>query len=251
MLVAIPVAWILKKTLLKGETPPFVMELPSYKRPQLGTVLRKVGYQGGHFLKRAGTIIFAITVIVWALAYFPHSQAITDDFAAQRQALEASGITGDALDEALSEIDGQEKGEHLANSYFARMGHGIEPVVRPLGWDWRIGLSALASFPAREVIVATLGTIFYLGDEVDEESESLFDAMRNATHADGSPLFTVPVALSIMVFFALCCQCGATLAVIRRETASWRWPLFTFGYMTGLAYVAALVVYQGATAMGF
>jgi len=248
--VAVPIAWILKRTLLKGETPPFLLELPSYKWPQPRVVAGKVYRQGKEFLRRAGTIIFAITVIVWALAYFPHSASIEQQFEAERTALTTLLPEGAELEDAIADIDNREAAEHLNNSFFARGGHLIEPLVKPLGWDWRIGVSALASFPAREVVVATLGTIFALGSDVDEESESLKATMNAATWPDGSPLFTVPVALSIMVFFALCCQCGATLAVIRRETQSWRWPAFTFAYMTVLAYVAALIVYQGAVALG-
>ena len=124
------------------------------------------------------------------------------------------------------------------------MGHAIEPVVRPLGWDWKIGVGVIASFPAREVIIATLGTIYSLGGDVGEEDASLTEQLRAAKHADGTPVFNVAVACSIMVFFALCAQCAATLMVIRRETNSWRWPMFTFGYMTALAYIGALITYQ-------
>ncbi|GMV99783.1 MAG: ferrous iron transport protein B [Candidatus Hydrogenedentota bacterium] len=248
--IAIPVAWLLKKTLLKGDPPPFVLELPSYKTPQVGTVARKVWRQGMEFLKRAGTLIFAITIIVWALAYFPRSESISESFDAQREAATAAAMNETDLAEQLANLDNEEASAHVENSYFARMGHAIEPVVRPLGWDWRIGMATIASFPAREIIVATLGTIFKLGSDVSEEDEVLRNALREATRADGSPLFTLPVALSVMVFFALCCQCGATLVVIRRETQSWRWPAFTFAYMTALAYVAALVVYQAGTAAG-
>ena len=129
------------------------------------------------------------------------------------------------------------------------MGKFIEPAVEPLGWDWRIGMAALASFPAREVMVGTLGIIFSEGEgESDDEEyrDQLGKTLENTTW-DGQPerkVFTVPVALSVLVFFALCCQCASTLAVIRRETNSWRWPAFTFAYMTVLAYVGALVVYQ-------
>lgn len=116
--------------------------------------------------------------------------------------------------------------------------------MRPLGWDWKIGVGAIASFPAREVIIATLGTIYSLGADVDEEDEGLVEAMQRATWPDGRPVFTVPVALSIMVFFALCAQCVSTLLVIKRETNSWSWPVLSFVYMTGLAYLGALLVYQ-------
>ena len=113
-----------------------------------------------------------------------------------------------------------------------------------LGWDWKIGMAAIAAFPAREVVIGTLGTIYNLGRGVDEETPALRDALFAATWPDGTPVFNLAVALSLMVFFALCCQCGATLAVIKRETNSWRWPLFTFTYMTVLAYVGALATYQ-------
>jgi ferrous iron transport protein B len=139
------------------------------------------------------------------------------------------------------------------------MGHGLEPVVRPLGWDWRIGMAVIASFPAREVVVGTLGIIYNQGkidaddirDAANAGETKLGKALRAATwesqNGNQQPerrIFTVPVALSLMVFFALCCQCVSTLVVIRRETNSWRWPLFTFAYMTLLAYAAAFVVYQ-------
>jgi ferrous iron transport protein B len=136
-------------------------------------------------------------------------------------------------------------GAFQRQSYLGRAGRFIEPAVRPLGWDWRIGTAAIASFPAREVVVATLGIIYNLGGEVDEESEDLQHALQSATwEGSDRPVFNIPVALSIMVFFALCAQCVSTLVIIKRETNSWGWPVFTFAYMTGLAYIAALVTYQ-------
>ncbi len=133
----------------------------------------------------------------------------------------------------------------LENSLLGRVGHAIEPAVAPLGWDWKIGVGAVASFPAREVIIATLGTIYSLGGDADEEG--LAGAIQASKHPDGSPVYTIPVALSIMVFFALCAQCVSTLLVIRRETNSWFWPILSFTYMTVLAYVGALVTYQVGT----
>jgi len=249
LIVAIPMAWLLKRTLLRGDTPPFLLELPSYKWPQAQTVGRRVYGQGSEFLRRAGTVIFAITIVVWALAYFPHSDALSATYDAKRAAVERSIADGPRQEAALGQIASEEAGAHLRNSFFGRVGHGIEPVVRPLGWDWRIGMSVIASFPAREVIVATLGTVFNLGSDVDAESDSLKTALKTAERPNGGPLFTVPVALSVMVFFALCCQCGATLAMIRRETRTWRWPLFTFAYMSVLAYAVAFVVFQASSAL--
>ncbi|MBX7255112.1 MAG: ferrous iron transport protein B [Candidatus Hydrogenedentes bacterium] len=249
--IAIPVAWIVKKTLLKGDTPPFLLELPSYKLPQWGTVGRKVYTQGREFLWRAGTIILSISIIVWALSYFPHSQSITQEFDQKRAALEHAVMSDTEREEAVKAIDNEESGAHIHNSYLAAMGHAIEPAVAPLGWDWRIGMAAISSFPAREVVIATMGTIFYIGGEVDENSDNLRTVLQTVERPDGTKLFNIPVALSIMVFFALCCQCGATLAIIRRETRSLRWPLFTFAYMTTLAYVGAMVTYHATTWMGW
>ncbi|MFZ1683831.1 MAG: nucleoside recognition domain-containing protein, partial [Candidatus Zixiibacteriota bacterium] len=142
----------------------------------------------------------------------------------------------------------------LRNSYLGQMGRAVEPVFRPLGWDWKITVATLASFPAREVIIATMGTIYNLGADVGEESGSLIDKMRQAKWEDGpkmgQPVFHPAVALSIMVFFALCCQCGATVVTIRQETGSWKYAAGVFTYMTVLAYVGAFVVYQVAIRLG-
>lgn len=249
IIVAIGVAWLLKKTLLRGETPPFVLELPSYKVPSLRTVAFRMAERGWAFLARAGTVIFAVTIVIWALAYYPRSSArVSAEMAAQR-----ATIAHDSA--ALAEFDAPENIAHLEASlhqrysFLGRAGQWIEPVVRPLGWDWRIGCAVIASFPAREVVMGVLGVIYHLGPEVDVGSEGdqnrLQEKLRAARWDDsGEPVYHLPVALSIMVFFALCAQCAATLAVIRRETNSWRWPVFTFVYMTTLAYLGALLTYQ-------
>jgi ferrous iron transport protein B len=252
VVVAIGVAWVLKRSILRGETPPFVLELPSYKMPSLRNVVYRMAERGWSFVARAGTVIFAVTIVVWALAYYPRSDAkVADEIAAQRAELVAAPATADEL----AAFDDPEHLERLAaslhqqNSFLGRAGQWIEPAVRPLGWDWRIGCAAIASFPAREVVMGVLGVIYQLGPDVDVGSTSdqsrLGSQLRAARWDDtGQPVYNLPVALSIMVFFALCAQCAATLAVIRRETNSWRWPAFTFVYMTVLAYVGALVTYQ-------
>lgn len=248
--VAVPVTWILKKTIFKGEKPPFILEMPSYKVPQASAVATKVYREGKEFVARAGTLIFAVTILVWALAYFPRSAEITDQFEAQRAAVEASGLAGEALEAELTHINDLESGAYLQDSFLGRAGHWVEPVFRPLGWDWRIATATIASFPAREIIVATLGTLFNLGADEDAESEGLLATLRGATWPDGRPLFNLAVALSIMVFFALCAQCAATLVTIKRETGQWRWPVLTFVYMTTLAYIGAFITFQVATLVG-
>jgi ferrous iron transport protein B len=275
LVVAPLVALTLKRTLLRGETPIFVMEMPVYKRPSLRTILRRMLDAGWSFVRRAGTLILASMVLVWALMYFPRTDAAGRrfdlDLAAKEAQIEAAETKikqipeekeearkaaedeRDQLQQEANEINGQWKRQ----SWLGRAGQALEPAVKPLGWDWRIGMAVLASFPAREVVVGTLGIIYNEGkidpDEIrkahDAGETTLGRALQNA-HWESDPnkrVFTVPAALSLMVFFALCCQCASTLAVIRRETKSWLWPLFTFVYMTSLAYIGALLVYQVGT----
>jgi ferrous iron transport protein B len=268
MVTAVLAAWILKRTILRGQTPAFIMELPNYKAPSLGTVFRRMFENGWSFISGAGTLILAVAVLVWATAYFPHSPEIetavqatyADQIAEleqqEQQLREQPGLADSARAEALDQVQ-QQRAElraelsdevaaaYMEQSFLARGGHLIEPLVRPLGWDWRIGCAVIASFPAREVVVGTLGVIYHLGEGQDETSESLRDTLRSATwRGTDRRVFNVPVALSLMVFYALCAQCAATLAVIRRETQTWRWPVFTFVYMTSLAYVGALLTYR-------
>jgi ferrous iron transport protein B len=209
---------IFKRTILRDQTPPFVMELPSYKWPSLRTVLFRMAERGWVFLRCAGTLILAVSILVWAALYYPHNPQATHQ-------------------------------EQQRNSLLGRAGRVIEPAVRPLGWDWRIGCAVIASLPAREIVVATLGVMYHLDDETGGRSRPgsiPWDEKLCHVTWDGTqrPVFNIPVALSIMVFFALCAQCAATLAVIRRETNSWRWPAFTFAYMTTLAYFGAMATYQ-------
>ena len=249
-LVAVPCAWLLKKTFFRGETPPFVMELPSYKIPSPRVVLHRAYDRGKAFVTRAGTLIFATSIVVWAAGYFPGDHSERDAVIRQIEAAQPVKEGDKAQESELKELTARRNqlgSQLIEKSFLGRIGHAIEPAVRPLGWDWRIGVGAIASFPAREVIIATLGTIYSLGDEVDKtHNEGLISSLQNATDAEGKKVYNLPVALSIMVFFALCAQCAGTLMTIKRETNRWIWPAFTFFYMTALAYVGALVTYQVA-----
>lgn len=299
VVVAIPVAWLMRKFMLRTEPSSFVLEMPSYKIPSLQSVAIYIYDRVLAFLARAGTIIFAATIVIWALSYFPRNQAVIDEYESEKsqtqaafvqqvtplledldfslepgseqpaavveaiaanqqlqQAAEDDPLAQQIIDqtadhqEQINSINAEMNGALVRSSALGIMGRAIEPVVEPLGWDWRIGMATLASFPAREVIIATLGTIFNLGDSADAESVDLRQAMRDATRENGQPLFSIAVALSIMVFFALCSQCVSTLAVIKRETNSWRWPIVSFTYMTLLAYFGAMVTYQLASRLG-
>lgn len=250
IVVAIGVSWVLRKTMFRGETPPFVMELPEYKIPSLRLVLSRMLERGWAFLRRAGTVIVSVSILIWAAAYFPrHSGTVAQveaDYARRIAAVDRSDRESAAQSEALiQERERSIAAAQMQQSYLGRAGRMIEPAVRPLGWDWKIASAVLASFPAREVVVAALGVIYQLGDDPEAEAESLRQRLHDAKW-DGTdrPVFSIPVALSLLVFFALCAQCVSTLVVIRRETNSWRWPIFSFVYMTTLAYLGALLVYQ-------
>ncbi len=242
VIVAVPIAWLLKKTVFAGPPPGFMLELPTYKLPRPRALWQRTYLAGKEFVLRAGTIILVVNLAVWALGYFPRGTATR---AAVEQQAAAEGWDEAAFESELA-------GAYLRDSYLGRMGRAIEPVVEPIGWDWRVGMAVIASFPAREVVVATLGTIYSLGAEEGEESESLRSAIKGAKWDNsGTPVFTLPVALSMMVFFALCAQCSATLVVIGRETHSWIWPVLSFVGMTTIAYFAAWGVSAAGQALGW
>ncbi|NNE99586.1 MAG: ferrous iron transport protein B [Pyrinomonadaceae bacterium] len=233
ILVAVIAAFILKKTILKSPPPPFVMELPPYRLPNLRTVIQNMFTRAWLFIKRAGTVILAISIILWALTYFPRGEAVGSEQLAVSGKSEQTHATA------------------IENSYAGMLGRTIEPVIKPLGFDWKIGVAIIASFAAREVLVSTLSIIYNVGEDADEKDPTLIKAIQNAKKADGSPVWTPLTALSLMVFFVLAMQCMSTLAVVRRETNSWSWVIFMFGYMTVLAYVASLITYQGGKLLGF
>ena len=234
-------ALLLKKTALRGPSPTFILALPEFHLPNVRTVLMKLLDRARIFLRRAGTVIFTVAVIVWALAYFPRSDLIeTERLNAQTQA--AAAYAGDALEQAAAQIDNEAAAAHLSQSWLGRAGQVVEPLFVPLGWDWRISAAVIAGFPAREVVVAVLGTIYAVGAAADEAS--LADRLTAATWPDGRLVFTLPMVLGLLVFYAWCLQCAATLAVIKRETNGWGWPLFAWSYMTGLGYFGALLIFQ-------
>jgi len=234
-------ALLLRSSVLRGENPTFILALPEFRLPNVRTVAMKLLDRVRVFLRRAGTVIFAVAVVVWVLAYFPRSSAVEEARVAGT-AVASVGLTGAALETRLAEIDNQAAADHLAQSFLGRAGQLVEPVFRPLGWDWRISAAVIAGFPAREVVVAVLGTIYAVGGEADDET--LAGQLTAARRADGSPVFTLPMVLGLLLFYAWCLQCAATLAVIRRETNSWRWPIFAWSYMTALGYGGAFLVYQ-------
>jgi ferrous iron transport protein B len=240
ILVAIAVAWVLKRTILKAPTPPLVLEMPPYRVPNVLTILQMMLSRAFLFMKRAGTVILAISIILWALATFPRMAKPVE--AARDSAAQVASAPGEEVDL---------HGEQLRQSFAGRAGRFIEPVIRPLGFDWKMGVALISSFAARETLVSTLSIIYNVGEGEEAESDSLVGAVREAKKENGSPAWTPLVALSMMVFFVLAMQCMSTVAIVRRETNSWRWPLFMVAYMTVLAYIASFITYQGGRLLGF
>lgn len=251
ILAAVVTAYGCKLFLGKGAVTPFILELPTYKLPQLGEVARQVWSNTAKFLTKAGTIIFCLSIVLWAMAYFPRlpDEKILD--VANRENAVPLVIPADATPEQEAEIrdarasaiDSAVAGAQLEYSISGRIGHAIEPVIAPLGYDWKIGVGLIAAFAAREVFVSNLAVVYSVGD-VEEDATPLEDAIRADTYDDGRPVWTPMVAVSLLVWFVLAMQCISTTAVVRRETGGWRWPLFQLAYMNVVAYVAALIVFQ-------
>ena len=237
---AVTTALLLKRTVLKGPAPPFLMELPPYRWPRWRSVAVQLGERARAFVVRAGTVIFAVSLGVWALAYFPRPASVAAAFDAARSEARAE-LDGAGLQQRLDELGDLEAAAYLEQSFLGRSGRLLEPVFRPLGWDWRISAAVVASLPAREVVIAVLGTIYAVGDDAGATDRGLVDRLRAARWPDGRRVLDLPVALGIMVFFAFCLQCVSTMAVMRRETNSWRWPAAAWLGMTSLAWLAAFV----------
>jgi ferrous iron transport protein B len=237
-------AGVLGRTAVKGRRIPLILELPPYRRPSLTGTLSMMWRRAAMFLKEAGSGILVFTILLWALLSFPRQAPVdqppTPTVAVHRQ--ETSGPAQQPLP--------AQPPSAIEQSYGGRLGKAIEPVLRPLGFDWKIGVGLIGAFAAREVFVSTLGLVYGIGD-ADENTTPLRDKIRQERLADGSPAYSPLMGLSLMVFFALSCQCVSTLMVVHRETRTIRWPLFMFGYMTSLAYVASLLVYQGGRLLGF
>jgi ferrous iron transport protein B len=249
VIAALAAAAVLRRTVLRGPRPTLVLELPPYRWPVVSVLLRSTGRQVRSFMVDAGTTILALTIVMWAALSYPRSAATSADFAQQRAAVTQAQAEGPEREAALQALDAREQGAQVRYSLAGRLGRLMEPVLEPLGLDWRVGVGILGAFTAREVFVSTLGIVFDIG-AADESNQPLRDTLRTATRADGSRLFTPLSGLALMVFFVLACQCMSTLAVVRRESGSWKWPAFIFAYQTALAYVCALIVYQGGRWFG-
>jgi ferrous iron transport protein B len=214
-------AWLFKRTLLKGAPPLMIMELPPYRMPGVRDVGLQMLERGGIFLRRAGTVILGISIVLWFLSAYPKLP------------------------------EGATPTQQLAHSFAGQAGHVLEPVIRPLGFDWQIGIGLISSFAAREVFVSTMSVVFNAQSADQDDTAPLRTQMLAAHWPDGRPLFTPLVCFTLMIFYVFAMQCMSTIAIVRRETNSWKWPLFQTAYMTGTAWILSLIVYQAGRALGF
>jgi ferrous iron transport protein B len=256
IVVALLMAWLFKKTLLKGATPMLIMELPPYKQPVPKVVLRHMWDRSKLFLKRAGTVILGINIVLWFLATYPRHAEITREFDEKRAIVQREAGNPPKLDDTqqatVDELNKTESGEHLRRSFAGLMGRAIEPLIKPLGFDWKIGIGIVGSFAAREVFVSTMSTVYNVGEVEDSDAgtASLATMLQSQERPDGSKLYTPLLGVTLMVFYVFALQCVSTVAVVRRETNSWKWPLFQWLYMTALAWLLAFVTWHGGRLLG-
>ncbi len=243
IVLAVVCAKLLKTTILRGETPPFVMELPPYRMPTLKSVGLHMWNRGGAYLKKAGTIILGISILLWAMQQWPGlPEDKAEAFAQQRATIEAKADLGaEARAEQLAEIDHAEAEAALEASLMGRVGHGLEPVLRPAGFDWKVSTAMVGAFAAKEVFVAQMGIVYSLGEEEDEESVPLRDKLQ----ASYTPL----QGFCIMLFCLISAPCMATIAITKRESNSWKWAMFQLGGLTVLAWIVTVAVYQVGSLM--
>ena len=222
MVGAVFTAFLVNRIGFRGPRSRFLLEMPPYRMPQMRSVAVKLLARVRIFMKRAGTIIFAVALVIWSLASFPR-------------------VGGDEGRQATAPA--------IADSYLGRMSQAVAPAFEPLGWDWKVTAAVIASFPAREVVIAVLGTLYAVEDADEGGEQRLVDRIKAAERTDGGPVFTLPMVLGLMVFYALCLQCISTLAVIKRETNSWRWPVTAWLYMTTLGYLGAFACFRFGSAL--
>jgi ferrous iron transport protein B len=237
LISAVIVAFVLKHVIKGSERGYFIMELPVYRTPRWNNVAFSMYERAKTFVFQAGKVIIAISVILWVLASYGPGDRFEKIDQKYKQAQYTRTFKPGELERAI-------KSEKLENSYAGVLGHAIEPVIRPLGFDWKIGIALITSFAAREVFVGIMAAIYSVEGNA-EKMESVQQKMKTAKNPEtGQPVFTLAVAFSLMMFYAFAMQCASTVAVVYRETKNWKWPAFQFAYMTVLAYAASFIVYH-------
>lgn len=248
ILIAILTALVLRKKVFKKEDTPFVMELPPYRMPTTKSVFIHMWDRSRQYLQKMGGPILIASIIIWFLGYFPHNEERETQFDRQITQIETqqeqNEITADEMDVLISDVEHLRNTEHQENSYIGRIGRTIEPVMRPLGFDWKISIGLLSGMAAKEILISTMG-VLYTGDS--EDQQSLQERLKAEKYVDGSPVFTTPVIIGFLLFVLIYFPCVATIVAIKEESHSWKWAVFSVLYSTGLAWFVAFLVYQIST----
>jgi ferrous iron transport protein B len=256
ILLAVLIARLFKRFIFKHDEVPFVMELPPYRIPTLKNTIRHMWHKGAEYLKKMGGIILVASIIIWFLSYFPQHVDYSEDFDAQIEQLNSqySSLINNSSEELAQlyqnelafktdSIELVKKGEHQSNTYIGRLGKSIEPVIKPLGFDWKMGVSLITGIAAKEIVVSTMAVIYHSDDDT-EESSKLISQIQNEKYTDGSPVFNKISAFGFMLFILIYFPCVAVIAAIRKESGEWKWALFTIVYTTSLAWIVAFSVNQ-------
>lgn len=251
ILAAIGVSVFFKKTLFRNTQYPFVMELPPYRVPTLRTTVRHMWHKASEYLKKMGGVILVAAIIIWALGYFPRNVDYSQNYDAKIRKIEKQYADNTLLkikDSLVTNVKLQKEAERQSKSYIGKIGRFIEPVIRPLGFDWKTGVSILSGIAAKEVIVSTLGVLYQASTNEMQGNESLKQKLKNATYTSGNragqKVFNPVSALSLMLFILLYFPCIAVIITIKKETGSWKWSLFTALYTTTIAWVVSFIIYQ-------
>jgi ferrous iron transport protein B len=263
ILTAILISILFKKLFFKSEDVPFVMELPPYRIPTLRSTLRHMWYKGSQYLKKMGGIILVASIIIWALGHYPRKTEFTQDYEGIIQMLKEDLTLENlenfenelmfihwrnSLEQQITFLQLEMEAERQENSFIGRLGHFIEPAIRPLGFDWKMGISLLSGVAAKEIVVSTMGVIYQPDVSIPETKENLSERLRNQQHRSGEkagqPVFTPLIALSFLVFILIYFPCVAVIAAIKNESGTWKWAIFTIFYTTGLAWLLSFMVYQ-------
>jgi len=250
------VAWIMKKTLFKVQTIPFVMELPPYRIPKLSSILKQTWFKGEQYLRKMGSVILIASIVIWALGYFPLNSQIDTEFneritSVQTNTLENVDIS---IDSTVRDLKLQKTQLKLEKSFIGRIGKFIEPIISPLGFDWKMGVSLVAGSAAKEIVISTMG-VLYQTDPTVSENQNLIQRLRDQKYIEGSRkgenVFTPLVALSFMIFILIYFPCIAVIAAIKNESGHWKWSLFLAVYTTVLAWMSSFLLYQIGSLIGF
>lgn len=252
---------IFKRTLFKLEEVPFVMELPPYRVPTFKSTMIHMWGKGSQYLKKMGGIILISSILIWSLSYFPREVSFSKDYnglITQVESSYSSGIENNSEENQSTSIEEKEskiaqirlemESERFERSYIGQMGHFIEPILRPLNFDWKLGVSLITGIAAKEIVVSTMGVLYQTNTQTNETSASLIEKLQAHVYADGErageKVFTPLVAYSFMLFILIYFPCIAVIAAIKNESGEWKWALFAMGYTTGLAYTVSLLVHQ-------